>query len=161
MKAARERWTRNTTKFVAARPGSSGPSPGWATSPAATIPGSSDRPSASARALAWSSASRSIIPAGPSRRATRPGAARTPTWRSPPPTSLRARRARQMKSRSPTTTEPTGQASPLLRQNVTEVAGAASSLGRAPSATTALKKRAPSRWRGTPWRRAIAPTSAV
>ena len=61
-------------------------------------------------------------PSGPSRSATSPAAARTPTWRMPPPTSLRARRARPMKSRSPTTTEPTGQASPFDRQNVAESA---------------------------------------
>ncbi len=50
------------------------------------------------RAFAWSSASRSIMPAGPSWRATRPAAARTPAWRMPPPTILRARRARSMNS---------------------------------------------------------------
>ena len=73
---------------------------------------------------AWSSARRSIMPSGPSRSATRPAAARTPTWRMPPPTILRARRARPMKSRSPTTTDPTGQARPFDRQNVAESAPA-------------------------------------
>ena len=54
----------------------------------------------------------------------------------PPPTSLRARRARQMTSREPTSTDPTGQPRPLLRQNVTVSAGPARS--RAVDAVRAL-----------------------
>ena len=154
--AARERVTRNRTKFVATRSGSKGPRPGCAMSPAATIPGSSARPPPAGGRCAWSSARRSIMPAGPSRRAISPGAARTPAWRIPPPTSLRARRARSTNVREPTTTEPTGQARPLLRQNVTESAGAASSRAGVPRATTALKSRAPSTWSGTPRSWAIA-----
>ena len=53
-------------------------------------------PSASRRALAWSSARRSIMPSRPSRSATRPAAARMPAWRMPPPSSFRARWARPM-----------------------------------------------------------------
>ena len=65
-----------------------------------------------------------------------------------------------MNVRVPTTTEPTGQARPFERQNVTESAGAARPAGLTPSATTALKKRAPSRWRGTWFRRATAATAS-
>ena len=68
----------------------------------------------------------------------------------PPPSSFRARRARQMKSFEPTTTLPTGQASPFERQNVTASAGPASSRGSSSSATTAFQNRAPSMCRGTP-----------
>ena len=63
-----------------------------------------------------------------------------------------------MTSRDPTTTEPTGQASPFDRQNVTVSAGSARSVGRTPSATTAFQNRAPSMWSGTPCARAIAAT---
>ena len=110
----------------------------------------SARASARKRAFAWSSASRSIIPASPSRSATRPAAARIPTCRIPPPRSFRARRALQMKSFEPTSTLPTGQARPFERQNVTESAGPASSRGSSSSATTAFQNRAPSMWSGTP-----------
>ena len=68
-----------------------------------------------------------------------PAAAITPAWRIPPPTTLRARRASAMNARSPHTTEPTGAASPLLRQNVTESASATSAFTSTPSATAALK----------------------
>ena len=71
--------------------------------------------------------------------------------------SFRARRARAMNGVLPTTTDPTGAASPFDRQNVTESAGAAISAGVTPSATVALKKRAPSMWSGTPRSCAIAP----
>ena len=66
-----------------------------------------------------------------------------------------------MKSRDPTTTDPTGQPRPFDRQNATESAEAASFAGETPSATHALKKRAPSTWSGTPWRWAICATAAV
>ena len=49
-----------------------------------------------------------------SRRAIKPGAASTPACRIPPPSSLRVRRARLMKSREPTTSDPTGAQSPSL-----------------------------------------------
>ena len=84
------------------------------------------------------------MPAGPSRSAMSPAAARTPTWRMPPPTSLRARRARQMSLVEPTTTEPTGQARPFERQKLAESADASSVATGVPSATDALKMRAPS-----------------
>ena len=66
-----------------------------------------------------------------------------------------------MNSRDPTTTDPTGQPRPFDRQNVTESAGLASSAGRTPRATTALKKRAPSTWSGTPRSWATAAIAAV
>ena len=89
--------------------------------------------------------------------ATSPAAARTPTWRIPPPTSLRARRARQMNSRDPTTTEPTGQAS-ALRQAERDGVGRIGQVARrrTPRATTAFQNRAPSMWSGTPCAWAIA-----
>ena len=49
-----------------------------------------------------------------------------------------------MNAAGPTTTEPMGADSPFERQNVMESAGAASAAGATPSATAALKKRAPS-----------------
>ena len=150
MNSARSRSTRNRTKFVRTRVGSNGPSPGCARWPGETTPGIAAIASARRRAFRWSSSRRSIMPASPSCSATRPAAAMTPTWRIPPPTILRARRARKMKSFEPTTTEPIGQARPLLRQNVSESAGPARSRGVSPNATAALKKRAPSTCSGTP-----------
>ena len=57
-----------------------------------------------------------------------------------------------MTSREPTTTEPTGQASALDRQNVTVSAGIGQVRRADPRATTAFQNRAPSMWSGTPWR---------
>ena len=62
----------------------------------------------------------------PASSATRPAAASTPAWRMPPPSILRTRRARAMKSREPHTSEPTGAPRPLDRQNVTESTAARS-----------------------------------
>ena len=75
--------------------------------------------SASVRALAWSSARRSTMRSSE----MRPAAAMMPACRMPPPTILRTRRARSMKAAEPQTTEPTGAASPLDRQKVTESTG--------------------------------------
>ena len=86
-------------------------------------PAISANPKARVLALAWSSASRSTI----SVSATMPAAAMMPACRIPPPTDLRILLARVMKASSPQTTDPTGAASPLLRQKVTESAGAARS----------------------------------
>ena len=69
-----------------------------------------------------------------------------------------------MNGAAPTTTEPAGHDNPFERQNVTESAGAARSAGATPSATAALKNRAPSTWSGTPrsWaRRAISSVYAT
>ena len=49
-----------------------------------------------------------------------PAAARTPACRIPPPRILRARRASAMKAFDPQITEPTGAASPLDRQKLSE-----------------------------------------
>ena len=84
------------------------------------MPGIDASASASRRAFAWSSASRAIIPSGPSCSATSPAAANTPAWRIPPPSSFRARRARWMNSASPTISDPTGQPSDFDRQNVAD-----------------------------------------
>ena len=74
-----------------------------------------------------------------------PAAASTPAWRIPPPSIFRSRRAFSMNSALPHSTDPTGAHRPLLRQKVTESAGAASSAGVQPVATAALKILAPSR----------------
>src|SRR5499425_2835385 len=55
-------------------------------------------------AFSWSSASRSTMVSS----ATIPAAASTPTWRMPPPSIFRTRRARAMNSRDPHTSDPTG-----------------------------------------------------
>ena len=55
------------------RRGRAGRGVGWAVPPAATTPSISDSASARRRALAWSSARRSIMPSGPSRQGDQPG----------------------------------------------------------------------------------------
>ena len=55
-----------------------------------------------------------------------------------------------MNSSEPQITEPTGAESPLLRQKVTESAGAVSSETSTPRSTAALKIRAPSMWKINP-----------
>ncbi len=64
-----------------------------------------------------------MVPSGPSSSATRPAAASTPTWRIPPPRSLRARRARAMNGAGPTTTEPIGRRQPLREAEGDRVGG--------------------------------------
>ena len=84
-----------------------------------------------------------------------------PAWRMPPPTILRTRRARATNSGPPQTTEPTGAPRPLETQKVTESAWRANSLAGRPSATAALKSRAPSRCTGTPAPCATSATAAI
>ena len=79
-------------------------------------------------------------------------AAITPDWRIAPPRSFRWRRTRATISVPPVTIDPTGAASPLLRQNCTVSACRAISAGAMPSAAAALKIRAPSICTGTPVR---------
>ena len=98
--------------------------------------------SASRLARAWSSGSRSTI----SVSATSPGAARTPAWRMPPPSRLRARRPSAITSASPASSEPTGAHRPFDRQHMTVVAAAAHSAAGTPVAASALNRRAPSMW---------------
>ena len=74
-----------------------------------TVSGSTPQASASSRACAWSSASRSTWWSS----ACSPAAARTPTWRIPPPIRLRRTRASAIASREPTTSEPDRGAQPL------------------------------------------------
>ena len=100
--------------------------------------------SANRAARAWSSARPSTIWLS----ATRPGAARTPAWRMPPPRRLRSSRPRVTTSVDPASSEPTGAHRPLERQHITVVAGAAQAETGIPVATSALKRRAPSRWTG-------------
>ena len=94
--------------------------------------------------------------------ATMPAAARMPAWRMPPPSILRIRRARRMNARPPHRTEPTGAHSALGQAEGDRIGrrGAAAAAGT-PSATAALKMRAPSRCRRKPWRRATAPRQRV
>ena len=66
-----------------------------------------------------------------------------------------------MKSSEPTMTDPTGQLSPLDRQNVMESASRASSDAGASSATAALKMRAPSTCIGRSFSFATAATAAT
>ena len=82
--------------------------------------------------------------------ATIPAAATTPACRIEPPSSLRARRALVTNSALPASSPPTGALSPLLRQTETESAGPDSSATLTPSATAALKIRAPSTCRCSP-----------
>ena len=67
-----------------------------------------------------------------------------PACRIPPPSILRARRARPTNSADPASTAPTGADSPLLSAKQTESASATSSAAGISSATAALKIRAPS-----------------
>ena len=114
-------------------------------------PGSPLIPRASFFARAWSSLSRSTI----SVRAMMPGAARTPTWRMPPPRAFLSRRPNSIRSRFAASIEPTGAESPLDRQNCKESTCFANSLTGTPEATLALKIRAPSRWTLSPFSSAI------
>src|SRR5437868_10343773 len=82
--------------------------------------------------------------------AIRPAAASTPTWRMPPPSRFRQRRAWSTSSSEPQKMLPTGQARPLDRQKVTVSAAAAIFAALTPKATAALKIRAPSRWTRRP-----------
>jgi hypothetical protein len=61
----------------------------------------------------------------------------------------------------PTMMDPTGALRPLERQKVAESLCPAMSLAGTPSATAALKIRAPSKWTGIPWRLATALTAAI
>src|SRR5262245_41324946 len=121
------------------------------------IPGSLATPSASARAFTWSSASRPTIRSS----ATIPAAAMIPACRMPPPTILRRRRARVTTSGRPQITEPTGAPRPFERQNVTVSTSRVKSRASRRRATAALKRRAPSRWTGTPAPWATAATAAI
>ncbi len=102
--------------------------------------------SASRRARAWSSASRSTMVDRP----TSPAAATTPAWRMPPPMRWRSALAASMRSAGPATTDPTGAQSPLVSAVQTVVHVAACSAAGRPVATSALNRRAPSRCTGTP-----------
>eukprot|EP01139_Manchomonas_bermudensis_P007158 Amastigsp_a179758_47.p3 type:complete len:100 gc:universal Amastigsp_a179758_47:853-554(-) len=98
-------------------------------------------PAARARAFSWSSARRATIEVS----AMSAALAITPAWRIPPPSILRNRRARAMKSAGPTMTEPTGAESPFERQTETESAALQMRSSGTPDATAALQMRAPSR----------------
>ena len=63
-----------------------------------------------------------------------------------------------MKSLVPTTTLPTGAPNPLLRQMLTLSQLATRSRTLTPDRTEALKRRAPSQWRESPWERQTSAT---
>ena len=67
-------------------------------------------------AFSWSRG----MPAGESSSATMPAAASTPACLMLPPNTLRAMRARWMKSALPASIDPTGAPRPFERQNITE-----------------------------------------
>ena len=121
----------------------------WCAPTAGSSPQSGHRcATASARraARAWSSGRRSTIwlqgqQAGRGQHA-RPGACRRPGACAPGG-------PRSITSSGPASSEPTGAQSPLDRQHITVVAGAAHSAAATPVAASALKSRAPSRWMGT------------
>ena len=68
-----------------------------------------------------------------------------PTWRIPPPNSLRSRRAWRMASDDPARAEPIGAPSPLEKQIETVSKWRAHSCASIPEATTAFISRAPSK----------------
>ena len=111
-----------------------------------TVSGSRPHASASSRAFAWSSASRSTWWS----RACSPAAARMPTCRIPPPIRLRRTRASAMASEVPTISEPTGAPRPFDRHTDITSAQAPYDANGTPVATWAFHIRAPSRWTPMP-----------
>ena len=95
------------------------------------------------------------MPSGPSGRATSPAAARTPAWRMPPPTSLRAA-ARAPDDVARPDEHGADRAAEALAQAERDGVGRVGEVARGHAgrrwATTAFQKRAPSMWSGTPWR---------
>ena len=121
-----------------------------------TPAGSTPQASASSRACSWSSASRSRWWS----RAWIPAAARTPTWRIPPPSRLRQTRASAIASAVPTTSDPIGAPRPLLRQTARTSATSPYAVSGVPVATWAFHSRAPSRCTPTPRRSAYSRSDA-
>ena len=78
-----------------------------------------------------------------------------------PPKRERNARACAITLTGPQSTDPTGAASPLDRQNMTVSAGAASSRGAVPSATAAFQMRAPSMCTRSPPDCAIAQRAVI
>ena len=82
------------------RPGRGGPAPAGRSPPGETMPSSSARPSARRRALAWSSARRSIMPVGPVAQGDQAGRGQDADLaHAAADAACAPRRARQMKSR--------------------------------------------------------------
>ena len=69
----------------------------------------------------------------------------------PPPSALRNTRALAIRSAKPTSIDPTGAPRPFDRQNITVSNPRVSVFTSTPSATAALKMRAPSRCSGNLW----------
>src|SRR5664280_39680 len=102
--------------------------------------------SASIRARAWSSASRSTW----WRSAYNPAAARMPAWRMPPPSRRRSTRASATAAALATTTEPTGAPSPLDRHTDRVSNSSPYAESCTPLATLAFQIRAPSQCSAIP-----------
>ena len=79
-------------------------------------------------------------------RQIKPIAAIWPGFLSIPPKTFRQKLNFSMKEWLPTTIDPMGAQSPLLKQNITEEHFFAITFGYIPNATQALKMRAPSKW---------------
>ena len=94
------------------------------------------------------------------RARTAPAAATIPACRIAPPKRCFSRHARSISSREPARSAPSGQPSPFERQSVTVSKRAAIAAGATPSATDALRSRAPSRCTASPSSRAVATTSS-
>ncbi len=84
-----------------------------------------------------------------------------PAWRIAPPSERRTRFARSMNARVPATRDPTGADSPFDRHTDTESTDLVSSRTSTPSATAALKTRAPSRCTANPASCAAAATASI
>src|SRR4029453_14610758 len=97
--------------------------------------------------------------AGLPRAAPAAGAAGRPPGGMPPPSSLAARWSSRTRACVPHTSEPTGAPRPFERQNVTVSASSAHAEAGVPVATSALKRRAPSRWTESLFSRAACATS--
>ena len=105
------------------------------------VAGSTPQASASSRACAWSSASRSTWWS----RACSPAAARTPTWRMPPPSRLRHTRDSAMRGGGPDDERADRCAEPLAQADREHVgASRRTSSSGVPVATWAFQIRAPS-----------------
>ncbi len=89
-----------------------------------------------------------------------PAAATIPACRIAPPKRCFSRHACSISSREPARRAPSGQPSPFERQSVTVSKRAAIAEGATPSATDALRSRAPSRCTASPSSRAVATTSS-
>src|SRR6266545_4637300 len=114
------------------------------------------RPSASRRARAWSSASRSTLWSS----AYRAAAATIPAWRIAPPNRDFPSQASSIRFREEARMAPRGQPRPFEKHSVTLSASRPYSAAGTPPATAAFRRRAPSRWTASPSSRAACAEAA-